>query len=222
MRAGRPPLSHATAETAVATLKESRFKVELQKGLEECKVELGASRQAAKGSIKALKDAGLAKCADSGQAGKGSATAPETAGKADPTDSDHAAEGIAMASESAGKAEPTDSDHAAKEIAMAPESAGKANAADSSQAAKGAPQAAAAKPRLPAAEVSEESTFQASETLPRRGRPALRSPPASGKSQGPGALLRRELMGCKSRPLHVQDSSQQSPEYESPPYPGPK
>ena len=34
MRAGRPPLSHATAETAVATLRDSCFKAELQAGLE--------------------------------------------------------------------------------------------------------------------------------------------------------------------------------------------
>lgn len=44
-----PPSSPATAETAVATLKESRFKVELQKGLEACKAELSAKSAQAEG-----------------------------------------------------------------------------------------------------------------------------------------------------------------------------
>ena len=35
-----PPASQANAETAVATLKESRFKEELQKALEDCNAEL--------------------------------------------------------------------------------------------------------------------------------------------------------------------------------------
>ena len=134
-------------------------------------------------------------------------------------DSCQAAKGNINAVKDAGKAEPADSDHAAEGIATASEYAGKATPADSGLAAKGAPQAAAAKPRPHAVEVSGESTSQPLETLPRRGRPVLRSPPSSGKSPGPGALLCREIMCCKS--LYVQDLSQQSPEPESTPYPSP-
>lgn len=48
--AGRPPLSYATAETAVATLKESRFKAELQKGLEDYMADMSEGSQTIKPS----------------------------------------------------------------------------------------------------------------------------------------------------------------------------
>ena len=47
MHAGPPP-RQAIAETAVATLKDSRFKAELQKGLEDCMAQLHNARQGEK------------------------------------------------------------------------------------------------------------------------------------------------------------------------------
>ena len=52
MHAGHPP-RQAIAETAVATLKDSRFKAELQKGLEDCKAQLHDAGQKRKGEIAA-------------------------------------------------------------------------------------------------------------------------------------------------------------------------
>lgn len=232
MDVGRPPLSHATAETAVATLKESHFKAELQKGLEECKAELVAERRAAPAHATTPKEACNADCTDARQAAKSKAQTHTEAMTAEPADSGQPTRGRPSAAKEACQAEPADSGQAAMGSAETQSEALRAEpgvTADSGQAAKAAPmaakevpqavpagdgwavtgasQAAATMLRLQPLEVPEDNVLQASDTLSSRGRPPLRSAVATGRSPGSGAQIYHRLMGSQSAPSHACQQS---------------
>ena len=220
--AGRPPLSHATAETAVATLKESRFKVELQKGLEECKAELVDARRPAKADNQAPVQASRTELATFDQPGKTN-SGGSTAFRADPADTSQAVTDSPSAAKETHKAEQTGTGQAAKgngkaqaeaftadlgnsgrAALAAPKAAQEISLtepADGGQAVAAAPQPAATRPRPQAVEVPEGLP---SDQPSSRSRPPLQSPSAAGKkSPSAGAQLNRILVTCERGPHQV-------------------
>ena len=196
MRAGRPPLSHATAETAVATLRDSRFKAELQAGLEACKAELGDSRRASKGDPRAPSGASAAELADIARAGRNNKLQAAADATKTRLASDRAANSALNLASEANAAQPAVTGEAAKADVRAPSEASSAKVADSGRDVMTGPQAAAAKPRQPALESITESVV--SEGLPSRGRPPLGSPAAPAKTPAPGAMSQHNLMEWQS------------------------